>query len=116
MQKQGIPWKINHGFFLVMGGFTYDFVPAIRTLKMSDLPDIARQRRVDFGAITEEQINDKSKADALAKVITCFQATYVVVQVLGRVAQHLPITSLEVATVGYVPWTLLSYAFWWNKV
>ncbi len=94
-----------------MEGFTYDFgrahtgprgQPAIRILLVSDLLDVLSSRRAGFYAITVKQIDDRSKADTLAKVLTCFQAAYLVVRFLARVGQRLPVTSLEVSTAGYI--------------
>lgn len=111
-------------FSLIMGGFTYDFgrahtgprgQPAIRILLVSDLLDVLSSRRAGFGTITAKQIDDRSKADTLVKVLTCFQAAHLVVRFLAWVGQRLPVTSLEVSTAGYIPWTILSYYFWRDK-
>lgn len=50
----------------------------------------------------EAEIIDKSKADGLAKLVACGQAGWMLVQVIGRVALRLPITLLEVNTLGHV--------------
>ena len=124
MTQHKVPWSIDHSFCLIMGGFSYDFgsqstrksLGRVRPLTVSSVKSVVRQGRADFAAITKEHVKDKSKADSLAKVLTCLQIFYLVVQVFGRVCQRLPVTSLEVSTIGYIPWTLFSYYFWWNKV
>lgn len=52
--------------------------------------------------IPREDIEDKSKADALAKMLVLLQASWMLLQVLGRLLAHLPVTLLEVNTVAHV--------------
>jgi hypothetical protein len=65
--------------------------------------------------ISEEFISDKSKADSLAKTLVCFQAAWFVIQILARLAAHLPITLLEINTLGHVGCALMIYLCWWHK-
>lgn len=65
--------------------------------------------------IQESQIRDKSKADGLAKAIVCLQAGWMILQVIARVNQHLPVSLLEINTIGHVLCALLLYLLWWNK-
>jgi hypothetical protein len=65
--------------------------------------------------IHESQIRDKSKADGLAKTIVCLQAGWMVLQTIARLAQHLPITLLEINTNGHVLCALALYLLWWSK-
>jgi len=48
-------------------------------------------------SITAEEIWDKSKADTLAKIITLMQASWLVIQLLGRAFLRLPTTTLELS-------------------
>lgn len=52
--------------------------------------------------IDKEQIEDKSKANDLAKAMVVVQAMWMLVQVIGRLAFRLPVTLLEVNTVAHV--------------
>jgi hypothetical protein len=65
--------------------------------------------------IHENQILDKSKADGLAKTIVCFQAFWMIVQTIARLITHLPITLLEINTIGHVLCALVLYLLWWSK-
>ena len=56
-----------------------------------------------------------SKADVLSKLLTLVQTTWFIIQFLARLASHLPITELEVATVGFATLNVFTYVFWWNK-
>jgi hypothetical protein len=65
--------------------------------------------------LTERDIADKSKADGFVKAVACIQATWLVAQCIGRAAQRLPITTLELSTMAYTLYALVNYLLWWNK-
>ncbi|KAF8534253.1 hypothetical protein BDD12DRAFT_431533 [Trichophaea hybrida] len=60
-------------------------------------------------------IDDKSKADQVAKLLTCFQARWMILQCSARHFQKLPITFLELNTVLHVGNAVVMYALWWEK-
>jgi hypothetical protein len=64
---------------------------------------------------SEESINNRSRADGLGKVIVCMQTSYMILQVLGRLMNHLPVTLLEVNTLCHVLCALALYSFWFHK-
>ena len=65
--------------------------------------------------ISADDIKDKNKADSLAKVLVCFQAGWMIIQVICRQGLGLPSSLLEVHTVAHVVCALLMYAIWWHK-
>ena len=65
--------------------------------------------------IREEDIADKSKTDGIAKLLSCAQALWMLMQVCGRLAQGLPVTLLEINTLGHVLCALVIYILWWHK-
>ena len=52
--------------------------------------------------VPEGDIADKSKANDLAKFLVVLQASWMLLQVLGRLIARLPVTLLEVNTVAHV--------------
>lgn len=60
-----------------------------------------------------DEIEDRAKADASAKLFTVLQSSWVVVNILARAAYHLPISPIEITTVAYVVCAALSYGLWW---
>lgn len=60
-------------------------------------------------------IDDRSKADALAKVLSCSQALWVAVQIIGRLQQRLDISLLEVVSAAYVVLAIVAYLAWFSK-
>ena len=100
-----VEWTMTHSFYAVMGGFVLDahgpdgFLPLGRTsitltpggveYLMRYHPNILRPPR-------KPEIDDRSKANALAKAIVCAQAGWFIVQCLSRLAVSSPISLLEV--------------------
>ena len=119
-EKAGTPrhkWTLTHSFFASTGGFAIDCAPYIVDGPEEDkfLPrgtprrltvtakgmEFLAQRGV-IPDVSREDIEDKSKADALAKTLVLLQAAWMLLQVIGRLLAHLPVTLLEVNTVAHV--------------
>jgi hypothetical protein len=119
---EGATWSITQCFYAAMGGFVTD-VPWM------DEDDERRLRRMTVTAsgirllsflgrlpkIDEFQIQDKSKADWMAKSIVCIQAGWMVAQVIGRLIEGLPVSPLEINTCGHVACAMVLYLLWWSK-
>ncbi|KAL0563116.1 hypothetical protein V5O48_018961, partial [Marasmius crinis-equi] len=65
--------------------------------------------------VSEREIQDRSKGDALSKTLILFQTTWFLVQILARVVSGLPIAELELVTVAFASLNILAYAFWYHK-
>ena len=118
-------WTSVHSHYALMGGFAFEprlfrksFLPgnltrltltgtAVEFLTINEPELISR--------ISEEDIKDKSKANALAKTLVCLQASWFCLQCVTRVRQGLAITLLELNTFAHALCTLLIYLLWWNK-
>jgi hypothetical protein len=70
---------------------------------------------IDFSTITEDVIMDKSKGDMVAKLLVVMQTSWFMVQCISRVAEGLPVTELELTTLGHTIFISVVYFFWWNK-
>lgn len=64
---------------------------------------------------TKEELSDRSKGDLLSKGVAILQTIWFVVQCLARLADHLPLTNLEVMTLAYTVMTVAMYIAWWDK-
>ncbi|KAF3931392.1 hypothetical protein ABW19_dt0200926 [Dactylella cylindrospora] len=112
-------WTMMQCFFATMGGLaiqtkgtTFEGAPRI-TLSAEGvrlLSFLGMLPRTD-----DREIRDKSKGDWLAKGLVCIQAFYIIVQTISRLAAHMPISLLEVNTIGHVICALTLYLLWWNK-
>lgn len=118
-------WSLAHGFFAVMGGFALDssradeaFLPAGKTraaLTAEGLRFFLKYEPDSLPDISQDQINDKSIADGLKKFIVCFQAIWFCASCITRLVNSLPISLLELNTMGHAACALLIYAMWWQK-
>lgn len=66
-------------------------------------------------SISKDEIEDRSKGDALAKTLVLFQLTWFTTQIIARAIKHLPITALEITTVAYIVVSAILYILWWHK-
>jgi hypothetical protein len=126
-QSQRHVWTLAHGFYGTMGGIAID-IPSEReqTPYSHIFGDLRRLTLTAKGVallahcgllpdISLDDIKDKNKTDALAKVLVCVQAGWMIVQVICRTALGLPTSLLEVNTVAHVVCALLMYIIWWHK-
>jgi hypothetical protein len=65
--------------------------------------------------LSRDDITELSNAGFVTKGLTCMQASWLLLQCIGRISQRLPVTTLEVTTASFVLFTLVTYAFWWHK-
>ena len=88
------PWTMVHSFYAGMGGFIIQLDGLSKDQGPQLIPESHRltisARGIAFLAecghlpdIPEDDIVDKSKADGLAKLLVCFQAGWMVAQVIA---------------------------------
>lgn len=110
-------WTTQQAFFALTGGFAVDssgFMPYSRlTFTPAGLVFLAK-----LGLLPDEPaeaVADRSKADYVAKVLVCLQAGWFFVQCIGRVAQKLPLTILELHVLVHVLCAFGMYLLWLDK-
>lgn len=109
-------WTIRHGFFADMGGFL--FVPRDSTafpVTSKHLHWLVSRRYLSYPDVSPQEIWDKSKQDTVAKLISCFQIGYLMVQTLGRAGQRLAITTLELSALAIVVCSIMTNICWLRK-
>ncbi|KAJ7228057.1 hypothetical protein C8J57DRAFT_1583568 [Mycena rebaudengoi] len=62
-----------------------------------------------------EDMKDKSKGDALSKGVASAQGAWFMTQCLARLAQNLPVSELEIATLAFAVVNVFIWLLWWNK-
>ena len=82
-------------------------------LSPEDFLKLAKHRPLQMPVI--EDLMDKSKSDWISKSITSAQVIWFVSQLVGRAAQRLPVTTLELFTAAIVVCSAATYIAWWNK-
>jgi hypothetical protein len=114
-----IGWTRTHAYFAIMGGFMLcENETELYTLKRQlDTKDPAKSLEFFMSRIniTEREIKDKSKGDMLSKVLVLLQTGWFVLQCIARLVEHLPLTELELVTIGFAILNLATYIFWLDK-
>ncbi|KAF9549279.1 hypothetical protein CPC08DRAFT_823448 [Agrocybe pediades] len=112
-------WTRTHGFFLQMGGFMLredGKKDSDRVLGWKTLMEYYNQGRLDLSDITEDRINDHSKADGFAKGLALLQMFWFIVQCVARLFdKNLILTEIELATAALALLSFVMYFLWWNK-
>jgi len=112
----GSDWFSIHGHYLQMGGFVLsEEGKDVRELRFPEFKKLVAAKSIDMPSITEEEIEDKSKTDPLARIIASFQILWFVTQVIARGAAHLVITELELTTTALAVLNVTMYFLWWDK-
>lgn len=65
--------------------------------------------------ITQEEVQDRSKADGLMRAITVVQILWLCIQVIARAAEGLSVTQLEISTTAFAICAVFMYALGWDK-
>jgi hypothetical protein len=107
-----------YGHYAAMGGFATDVehihnVAKRATLTTAGLLFLARRGK--FCRVNRSHIQDKSKADILAKGLVCIQVLWVAGQVIERKLAGYPMTLLEIHTLVHVVCALVMYGLWAQK-
>lgn len=109
-------WTMRLGFFADMGGFALEPKGGQSfPLNAKQLHWLIDEGHIEYPAVRPEEIWDKSKQDYLVKIITLVQVTYLVVECIGRTAQGLAITTLELNTLAIVICSLMTAFTWLHK-
>lgn len=109
-------WTMKHAFFADMGGIEInppDFVPF--RVNAKQLHYLVTKGYLPYPNILRKEIWDKSKQDTIAKVITCVQIAYLILQCIGRALQGLAITTLELFALAIVVCSIATSWCWLQK-
>ncbi|KAJ7828349.1 hypothetical protein B0H14DRAFT_2367111 [Mycena olivaceomarginata] len=105
----------THRFFFCMGGFVSSAGYPIVKVEQLEAADFGPEFLKTIQNVDAEDIRDKSKGDTLSKGVTLAQGIWFTTQCLARVHQHLVITELEVATLGFAMVNIFIWLLWWDK-
>jgi hypothetical protein len=110
-------WTLTHSFYCIMGGFTIfpPESPKPFPVNSEQLLWLLKYGYIELPSISLEELKDKSKSDSLLKSIAIFQALWFLIQCVGRYAQSLPTTTLEITTIAYVLCMIPCQLMWWSK-
>ncbi|KAG1805905.1 hypothetical protein EV424DRAFT_1577949 [Suillus variegatus] len=110
-------WTQTHSFFVLMGGFMLyvDRKPCLTLHPDYILKSIHGEGYIDVPTLTKNQVQDKSKGNAISKGLVVFQVAWFVMQLITRAIYHLDTTQLEAGTLAFAVLNFLTYAVWRDK-
>ena len=110
-------WTIKHGFYAEMGGFRVfdESTDQQYAFRSAQLAWLLKEKAIKLPQISDEELDDKSDADWIAKTLACAQSAWFLVNSIARVANHLPLTTLELEVLPFIATTWWTYYFWWRK-
>jgi hypothetical protein len=110
--QEGIIGRREHENVLVTTITTEGF---LKMLEDGIFDRFIRSGKLTEGVFHQRLIQDKGKADSVAKTLICLQILWMVAQVIGRKISGLPVTLLEIHVLIQVIFTTVIHLFWWNK-
>ena len=85
-------------------------------LTLKTFQQLLREEKIDFPKITEKEIQDHNKRDALGKLVVVVQAGLFIIQFLVRLKQGSDyLTRVEWNTFALVSGNLSIFYVWWDK-
>ena len=115
LERDELPWAIDTAFYALSGGGIGLFEGDTRTLGYWVFRELARIDRKSLLPLQRAVLQDPSKANGLAKFITCAQALWFCSQCIERLSQDMAISLLELNTFAHCVSAFFIYAFWRHK-
>lgn len=109
-------WSMVHAFYAEMGGFVLQArdTPSF-PVTAQQIQYLLQKGYMNVPAISDKEIWDKSKADKAIKTVAALQVSWVVIQMIARGILGLPLTLLELSTVGIISCAAITFFFWFQK-
>ncbi|KAA1473482.1 hypothetical protein DENSPDRAFT_277477 [Dentipellis sp. KUC8613] len=104
-------WTLADAYYVTMNGY----ILKNEAIGHEDLLKLMQEGQIDPVTSDELSIRDRSKADSLAKLIACCQIIWLMIQCLARAIEGLPMSALELGTVGTAFMAVIAYGFQWHK-
>jgi hypothetical protein len=107
-------WTLTHSYFANMGGIRCRLpdsggcssVLTAQSIGVARYPYAA----INNLSLSEEEINDRAKADMFVKAITITQIAWLVLSVITRKARDLPTSQLEIVTLAFAVLAIGTYS------
>ncbi|KAK3176099.1 hypothetical protein OEA41_007421 [Lepraria neglecta] len=114
-RDEGIEWTMRQSFFADMGGVRVNLKDDEFPVTSKHIYVLFKLGLIKLDAINPAVIEDRSKADGVAKLFTIVQTAWFILQCLARLIQHISITTLELSTIAFVVCTIGTNIMWWAK-
>lgn len=111
-------YSMVYGFYVIMGGLAVNISrihDKLQILPLSSHGVVHLAKRGYFIDVSDTEINDKSKANILAKGLVLVQISFTMFSCVARKAVGLPVSVLEVHTLIHAGCALVMYCLWFKK-
>ena len=109
-------WTIRHAFYANMGGFLLAPSDSKAFPVNSTQPlYLIRNGYIPYPIVTSMELAQKGKEDNIQKFLPLVQLSWFVIQIISRAILRLPVTTLEVATLGLVFCSGFTFGLWSSK-
>ncbi|OCL02642.1 hypothetical protein AOQ84DRAFT_422230 [Glonium stellatum] len=98
----GIEWTMRQAFFADMGGIRVRLNDDEFPVTSKHMFVLISLGLIKPSSITPEAIDDRSKTDGVAKLVTILQTVWFILQCVARLLQQISITTLELSTIAFV--------------
>jgi len=114
--EKGYAWSMTHSYFADNGGFVYrDRGGNVEVIKTKKFLELCEAGKIVNPLVTEDEIKDRSKSDAVSKAIFAIQLLWFVLQVGVRHSIGLQVTLVELDTLCMAVLAVFYLLLWWSK-
>jgi len=86
-----------------------------KALSLKEIERLVGNQEIEYPIVSREEIEDRSKGDAVTKTLVVLQTAWFLLQCVVRASQHLALTELELATAAFAVLSIVMYVLWWDK-
>lgn len=116
LENDELPWILDTAFYALSGGAVMlSNQRQLLTMESNVIEFLAEHDPKSLLPLQQMVLQDPSKANGLAKFITCVQAFWFCSQCIARLSQNMAISLLELNTFAHCISALIIYVFWWHK-
>ena len=109
-------WTMTHSFYANMGGFILHTQDAGSfPVNSAQLHHLVKEGHVAYPNIDKNGILDKNKAEAVVRCLTLAQTLWFLLSCVGRAAQGLALTTLELSTLAFISSAMGTFFCWFHK-
>jgi len=115
-REKGYELSMTHSHFSESGGFVHcDREGKVKVIKALEFLELCEAGKIVNPLVTEDEIRDRSKSDAVSKAIFTIQLLWFLLQVVVRRSIGLVVTLVELDTGCMALLAVFYLLFWWSK-
>lgn len=114
--EKGYEWSMTHSYFADTGGFVYRNKEGhLKVINALEFLELCEAGKIVNPFITEKDIKDRSKSDAMSNAIFFIQLLWFMLQIVVRHFIKLAVTLVELDTLCMTLLAVFYLLLWWNK-